>query len=99
MYNRKDAGNRLFCETTSGPEHVLIAGVLRILSVTLVARRQTQPQEASMPTLPKIFYIASALRARPRAIDRYIDYFGDSVPIPANTSVASPKPETLPPRR
>ena len=52
-----------------------------------------------MPTLPKIFYIASALRARPRAIDRYIDYFGDSVPIPANTSVASPKPETLPPRR
>jgi hypothetical protein len=29
--------------------------------------------------LAKILYIASALRARPRAIDRYIDYFGDRV--------------------
>lgn len=30
-----------------------------------------------MSILAKILYIASALRARPRAIDRYIDYFGD----------------------
>jgi hypothetical protein len=30
-----------------------------------------------MPTLATIIYVASALLARPRAIDRYIDYFGD----------------------
>jgi hypothetical protein len=33
-----------------------------------------------MSILAKILYIASALRARPRAIDRYIDYFGEQVP-------------------
>ena len=27
-------------------------------------------------TFAEVLYIASALRARPRAIDRYIDYFG-----------------------
>jgi len=27
--------------------------------------------------LAKILYIASALRVRPRVIDRYIDYFGE----------------------
>ena len=36
-------------------------------------------QEASMSTLAKILYIASVLRARPRSIDRYIDYFGERV--------------------
>lgn len=41
---------------------------------------ETQPREAFMSILAKILYIASALRARPRAIDRYIDYFGDRVP-------------------
>jgi hypothetical protein len=30
-----------------------------------------------MSRLAKILYIASALQDRPRAIDRYIDYFGD----------------------
>jgi hypothetical protein len=35
------------------------------------------PQESSMSTLAKILYIASVLRARPRLIDRYIDYFGE----------------------
>ena len=36
-------------------------------------------QEATMSTLAKILYIASVLRARPRSIDRYIDYFGERV--------------------
>jgi hypothetical protein len=36
-------------------------------------------QEATMSTLAKILYIASVLRARPRGIDRYIDYFGERV--------------------
>jgi len=40
------------------------------------AGQTEQPQEASMSTFAEILYIASALRARPRAIDRYIDYFG-----------------------
>ena len=40
-------------------------------------QRQKLPQESSMSTLAKILYIASVLRARPRVIDRYIDYFGE----------------------
>jgi hypothetical protein len=32
------------------------------------------------PAMARALYIAAALRARPRAIDRYIDYFGDCVP-------------------
>ena len=42
-------------------------------------RRYIRPQEAPMSTLAKILYIASVLRARPRSIDRYIDYFGERV--------------------
>ena len=34
-------------------------------------------EEAPIPRLATLLYVASALRARPRAIDRYIDYFGD----------------------
>jgi hypothetical protein len=33
-----------------------------------------------MSRLAELLYIASVLRVRPRAIDRYIDYFGDRVP-------------------
>jgi hypothetical protein len=33
-----------------------------------------------MSRLAEILYIVSALRVRPRAIDRYIDYFSDRVP-------------------
>jgi hypothetical protein len=32
-----------------------------------------------MSTLAKILYIVSVLRAQPRVIDRYIDYFGERV--------------------
>jgi hypothetical protein len=41
------------------------------------AKQRQLPQESSMSTLAKILYIASVLRARPRVIDRYIDYFGE----------------------
>jgi hypothetical protein len=32
--------------------------------------------------LARVLYIASALRARPRTIDRHIDYFGDRAVCP-----------------
>lgn len=35
-----------------------------------------------MSRLASILYIAAVLRARPRAIDRYIDYFGDRMAAP-----------------
>lgn len=40
-------------------------------------RPRRAPNRAARARLAKVLYIASALRARPRAIDRYIDYFGD----------------------
>jgi len=40
-------------------------------------RREVKAGVAAMPTFATILYVASALLARPRAIDRYIDYFGD----------------------
>lgn len=43
------------------------------------ARSRTQAPEARSK-LAKVLYIASVLRARPRAIDHYIDYFGDQAP-------------------
>jgi hypothetical protein len=42
-------------------------------------RREVRPEEGSMSILAKMLYVASTLRARPRDIDRYIDYFGDRV--------------------
>lgn len=41
--------------------------------------RGMKAEEDPTSTLATILYVASALRARPRAIDRYIDYFGDQV--------------------
>ena len=43
------------------------------------ARRASWPEEVSMSILEKMLALASTLRARPRDIDRYIDYFGDRV--------------------
>jgi len=42
-----------------------------------------------MLTLAKILYIASVLRARPRSIDRYIDYFGERASRQTSTSESS----------
>jgi hypothetical protein len=43
------------------------------------ARRAARDDEA-ISAVARALYVAAALRARPRAIDRYIDYFGDCVP-------------------
>jgi hypothetical protein len=41
---------------------------------------ERQPRAAAPPSrLRTMLYAASARRAKPRDIDRYIDYFGDSV--------------------
>jgi hypothetical protein len=58
-------------------EYFLTAGVATDRPDAVREQRPTVPQEASMSTLAQILYIASVLRARPRAIDRYIDYFGE----------------------
>jgi hypothetical protein len=64
-------------------EYVLIEEAARDrLGDLRVVRRGTPPKEATMSTLAKLLYIASALRAGPRAIDRYIDYFGGRTPSP-----------------
>ena len=38
-----------------------------------------QRRRAVSSRLAKVLYVASALRIRPRGIDRYIDYFGDGL--------------------
>jgi hypothetical protein len=42
-------------------------------------RRMAKPDRTRSSTFATMLYLASALRARPRAIDRYIDYFGEQV--------------------
>lgn len=42
-------------------------------------RRAPRLEESLMSILEKMLYFASTRRARPRDIDRYIDYFGDRV--------------------
>lgn len=48
-------------------------GVLR----RAAARRGMKAVEAPTSMLATVLSAASALRSQPRAIDRYIDYFGD----------------------
>jgi hypothetical protein len=62
-------------------EYLLIVGAARdrLLDLQPIRPGKERP-EAPMSTLARLFYIASSLRARPRAIDRYIDYFGDRLP-------------------
>jgi len=61
-------------------EYLLIEGVVKDSLAELHRERQEiRPREGPMSILAKLLYIASALRARPRDIDRYIDYFGDRV--------------------
>ena len=46
-------------------------------------RRAAMPRDPSAAAAPSalraMLYISAALRAKPRDIDRYIDYFGDTV--------------------
>jgi hypothetical protein len=44
-----------------------------------VARPEVEETLASTPTLATVLYVTSAILARPRNIDHYIDYFGDPV--------------------
>ncbi|OLD78683.1 MAG: hypothetical protein AUG87_00780 [Candidatus Rokubacteria bacterium 13_1_20CM_4_70_14] len=63
-------------------EYVLIEGAVRDRLRDLrrtIERRGLRAAEARMSTLATVLYVASVLRARPRAIDGYIDYFGDVV--------------------
>jgi hypothetical protein len=61
-------------------EYLLIEGAaadrLRDLRRS-AARPGLKDERAPAPTLATVLYVASALRARPRGIDHYIDYFGD----------------------
>ena len=63
-------------------EYVLIEGVARDRLDDFrraSARRGVNMKKAPMSTIERMLYVASVLRALPRAIDRYIDYFGDRV--------------------
>ena len=44
-----------------------------------VARPEVEETLASTPTLATVLYVTSAILARPRNIDHYIDYFGGPV--------------------
>jgi hypothetical protein len=44
------------------------------------ARGAARDGDDPISAVARALYVAAALRARPRAIDRYIDYFGDCVP-------------------
>jgi hypothetical protein len=44
------------------------------------ARRATPSKGRAMATLARLVHVASVLRDEPRAIDSYIDYFGNRVP-------------------
>src|SRR5262245_44943294 len=56
--------------------------------------RQTQSQGGPMSRLAEILYIVSARRIRPRAIDRYIDYFGDPGARTAMTTIRQSVPDS-----
>lgn len=62
-------------------EYLLIVGATRdrLRDLQSIGPGTERP-EAPMSTFARLLYIASILRARPRAIDRYIDYFGDRLP-------------------
>ncbi|PYN76212.1 MAG: hypothetical protein DMD96_26160 [Candidatus Rokuibacteriota bacterium] len=60
-------------------EYVLIEGAARDRLADLLQAAAPRQVKAPTPTLATMLYVASALRARPRDIDRYIDYFGDRV--------------------
>jgi hypothetical protein len=43
-------------------------------------RAATGDRDDPIAAVARTLYVAAALRIRPRAIDRYIDYFGDCAP-------------------
>jgi hypothetical protein len=62
-------------------DYALIEGaVVDRLDELRRARRAAGDGDDPASAVARALYVAAALRARPRAIDRYIDYFGDCVP-------------------
>jgi hypothetical protein len=43
----------------------------------LINSAAKHPRRQGTTNLATVLYVASAVRSRPRGIDRYIDYFGD----------------------
>lgn len=60
-------------------EYLLIEDAARdrLDDLCSAAGPQRWNEAASPSSLAKLLYVASALRAKPREIDSYIDYFGD----------------------
>jgi hypothetical protein len=62
-------------------DYALIEGaVVDRLDELRRARQAARDGDEPISAVARTLYVAAALRARPRAIDRYIDYFGDCVP-------------------
>lgn len=63
-------------------EYLLIEGAARDrLGEFRRAAMPQRPRATAPPSsLRAMLYLSSALRAKPRDIDRYIDYFGDPMP-------------------
>jgi hypothetical protein len=61
--------------------YLLIEGAAhdRIAGLKLAAEPQPSKPAGTRSSLAAILYVASALRSQSRAIDRYIDYFGEPV--------------------
>ena len=61
--------------------YLLIEGAAqdRIAGLKLAADQQRPKPAGARSSLATILYLASALRTQSRAIDRYIDYFGEPV--------------------
>jgi len=63
-------------------EYLLIETVARdrVGELHRDAQPERRPKRVTPPSrLRTMLYVSSARRAKPRDIDRYIDYFGDSV--------------------
>jgi hypothetical protein len=62
-------------------DYVLIEGAVADRLDELHRARRTRDADGDpLSAVARALYVAAARRARPRAIDRYIDYFGDCVP-------------------
>ena len=64
-----------------GALYLLIEGAAqdRVASLERAAKPQRPKRTGARSSLAAILYVASALRTQSRAIDRYIDYFGEPV--------------------
>jgi len=63
-------------------EYLLIESAAQDRVSDLLRAAGSDRPRAAAPfwSLSTLLYVSSALRAKPREIDRYIDYFGDRMP-------------------